>query len=334
MKRTVIVSILSSWLLIACQHPNPVSTPLPITGTTAPSPVISTTTIATASDSLPWVAYTVDDTQADTLLFAQPRQVGILSDPGLTEASGLAPSRRNAGYFWTEEDSGNPNQIQLVRQDGQVVARFTVVGATNRDWEDIAIGPGPVAGESYLYLADIGDNKLRYAEKIIYRFPEPSLTGQRFPYTGQITNVDVIQLTLPNGAQNAEAILVEPDTKDLYILTKGDRTALYRASYPQSLTQSTRMTCLLVMPFDKVTSAGISPDNREILIRTYGQMFYYFRHLGESVVDMLKRAPKRLPLANEPQGEAVGWAADGSGYYTASEQIDATPRPVYWYPRK
>ncbi|QMW04725.1 hypothetical protein [Spirosoma foliorum] len=295
----------------------------------------TTETSTTApSDSLPWVNYSANDIVRDTTLFDQPKQIGKLTDPALVEASGLAPSRRNPGFLWTEEDSGNPNQIQLVRPDGSVAARFTIDRAINRDWEDIAVGPGPVAGETYIYLAEIGDNKRRYPEKIIYRFPEPAISGQTLPYAGTITKADVIRLTLPDGPQNAEAILIDPTTKDVYILSKGDESELYQAKYPQSLTQTIMMTRLLVMPFDKVTSAGISPDNREILIRTYDYLFYYPRRAGESVADALKRTPRMIPLASEPQGEAVGWAIDGSGYYTTSENPDASLQAIYWYKRK
>ena len=326
--------ILLAGIFSGCQQSDQQTSPSPVASTTATTPATSTTTAVVTVDTLPWVSYTTNDTQVDTSRFAQPRQVGTMTDPGLIESSGLAPSRRNPGYLWTEEDSGNPNEIQLLSQAGTLVARFTIDGAANRDWEDMAVGPGPVAGETYIYLADIGDNKLRYPEKIIYRFPEPGITGQILPYTGHVTNAETIRLTLPDGPQNAEAILVDPVTKDLFILSKSDRSELYRATYPQSLSQSTLMTRQLVMPFDKVTSAGISPDNREILIRTYGQLFYYPRQSGESVVDALKRTPKRIPLANEPQGEAVGWAIDGSGYYTTSEKPDANPQAIYWYRRK
>ncbi|WP_338877442.1 hypothetical protein WBJ53_32375 (plasmid) [Spirosoma sp. SC4-14] len=310
------------------------TTPSSVTSTTVTAPISSSTSTAIPTDTLRWVSYTANDAPSDTTLFGQPQRVGTLTDPGLIEASGLAPSRRNSGYLWTEEDSGNPNQIQLLRRDGSVAARYTIEGATNRDWEDLVVGPGPVAGESYIYLADIGDNKLRYSEKIIYRFPEPSISGQTLPYTGLVTNAEAIRLTLPDGPQNAEAILLDPSTRDLYILSKGDRSQLYQATFPQSLTQSTPITRLLAIPFDKVTSAGISPDSREILVRTYGQLFYYPRRTGESIPDAFKRTPRRLPLANEPQGEAVGWAIDGSGYYTTSEKPDASPQAIYWYPRK
>jgi hypothetical protein len=286
------------------------------------------------ADSLIRVNYSLSNVPKDTTLFAQPQPVGTLADPGLDEASGLVASRRNPGYLWTEEDSGNPNQIQLLNSDGHVVARFTLDGTTNHDWEDMAVGPGPVPNETYLYIAEIGDNDFLHPEKIIYRFPEPALSGQSLPYNGHVKVIDTIRLRLPDGPRNAEAMLLDPITKDLFILSKGENSALYRAAFPQSTTQPTTMTRQLVMPFSKVTSANVSPNGREILIRTYNQLFYYKRQPDETITGALKRSPRLLPLADEPQGEAVGWALNGSGYYTTSEQTLTTSQVIYFYRRR
>ncbi|QIP12482.1 hypothetical protein G8759_07515 [Spirosoma aureum] len=316
MKFIILVTVGLMELLNSCQHAS------------------QTTASETKDDSLPWVQYRVHDLANDTTLFAQPQQVGVLTDSDLLETSGLVASRRNPGYLWAEEDSGNPNEIQLLNQSGKVVARFIVDGAINRDWEDIAIGAGPVAGQTYLYLADIGDNKHQYSEKVIYRFPEPTVVGQRLPYEGHITNAEIIRLQLPDGSQNAEAILVDSATKDLFILSKGERSLVYRAAYPQSLTQTTTMSRVLAMPFKDVTSAALSPDGSEILIRTYEKLFYYRRRSVESILDALKRVPLQLPLATELQGEAVGWASNGAGYYTTTEELDGEPQIIYYYARK
>ena len=291
------------------------------------------TTTGSPDSPTPWVKYGANDISTDTTSFTQPQQVGRLDDESLTEASGLVASRRNPGYLWTEEDSGNPNQIQLIHPNGQIVARFTLDGLTNYDWEDIAVGPGPLPNQSYLYVAEIGDNDLQYPEKIMYRFPEPALVGKKLPYEGHISAIETIRLKLPDGPQNAEAMLIDPATTDLFILSKGDHSTLYRAAFPQSVRHPTMMTRQVVLPFSRVTSANISPDGHEILIRTYRQLFYYKRQPGESITDALKRTPRLLPLADEPQGEAVGWAIDGSGYYTTSEQTLMTSQVVYFYRR-
>ncbi|WP_052731194.1 NHL repeat-containing protein [Spirosoma radiotolerans] len=286
------------------------------------------------SDSIPWVTYSVATLAKDTTLFSEAHKVGVMHDADLAEVSGLAASRNHPGYLWAEEDSGNSNQIQLISPEGQVVARFSIEGARNRDWEDIAVGPGPIPGKSYIYVADIGDNRRWRSEKVIYRFPEPSLVGKVLPFDGQITNAEAIRVYLPDGSQNAEAILLDPITRDLFLISKGAYSAVYRAAYPQSLTQSTRMTALLRIPFDHATSAAISTDGHEILIRTYEQIFHYSRRQGETIADALKRVPRRLPLAYEVQGEAISWAINGSGYYTSTEKTFTSIQFIYFYPRK
>ncbi len=267
------------------------------------------------------------------MLFAQPEQLGDLNDGLLSESSGVAPSKQNPGYLWTEEDSGNPAEIQLINQKGEVAGRYTLAGVDNRDWEDIAVGPGPLPGKSYVYVAEIGDNKLRYPVKIIYRFPEPTLPRNKLPVVDTIRNFDHIRLQLPDGPKNAEAIMVDPGTLDLYVLSKEDNCVLYRASYPQSLTKTTMMQRLSSIPIGYVTSAAISPDGQEILVRSYHQLDYFRRGVDESIVDALKK-PRLLPLAEEPQGEAIGWATDGSGYYTTSERTFFFAQPLYFYRRR
>ncbi|MCX6215520.1 hypothetical protein [Spirosoma sp.] len=280
------------------------------------------------------VRYGVDALKVDTTLFGKPRLINTLTDPSLIEASGLAPSLTNPGYLWTQEDSGNPNQIQLLTKTGDIAGRYILDGLTNHDWEDIATGPGPLTGKTYIYLAEIGDNDFKYPEKIIYRFSEPTITGNKLPVKEHIAKVDALRFKLPDGAQNAEAMLLDPIKKDLFILSKGRYSTVYLAPYPQRVNQPTLMTRMLTLPFEKVTAAAVSGDGSEILIRTYKRLFYYKRQPHESVIDALKREPRLIPLADEPQGEAVCWASDRSGYYTTSERTFFSTQKLYFYPRK
>lgn len=281
----------------------------------------------------------------DTTLFMAPRQVGVIDGSALEEISGVAPSYKNPGYLWAEEDSGNPNQIQLISPQGATVGRFTLPALINRDWEDIATIRFKT-GQSYIYLAEIGDNAAGRgngmlhrlfnwtASKEIYRFPEPAITGRKLPVTESITAVETITLILPNGPRDAEAMLVDPVTSELYVLTKGWESEVYQATCPPSVTAPLAMRHGLTLPFRKVTSAAISPDGSEILIRTYKQLFYYERRHGESVMTALRHTPRQIPLASEPQGEAISWLLDGSGYYSTSEQLKKERQLIYFYQRK
>src|SRR5687767_1710113 len=92
----------------------------------------------------------------------------------IPEASGIADSKKFNDHLWVLEDSGNPAKLFLLKHEGFVTDSFLLDGAVNRDWEDIAIGKGPVDGVNYLYIGDIGDNDLKHSDYTIYRVPEPN----------------------------------------------------------------------------------------------------------------------------------------------------------------
>ena len=90
--------------------------------------------------------------------YAPPVKLATIADSAINESSGLVASRTNSGAYWTHNDSGGGPFIYALDTNGETLGTFRVNGATNRDWEDIAAGPGPQHGRSYLYIGDIGDN--------------------------------------------------------------------------------------------------------------------------------------------------------------------------------
>ena len=144
-------------------------------------------------------------------------ELGKIKVPELEETSGLAASRLNPDVFWLHND-GNSGQLFAVSASGKLVA-FLSCKAPIKDLEDIAIGPGPQRGVDYLYLGDIGDNDGRRREIRVVRFPEPKLSGPR----GQqltVADAEEIRLIYPDGPHDAEALLVAPETGNLFVVTK------------------------------------------------------------------------------------------------------------------
>ncbi len=267
--------------------------------------------------------------------FEASKIVGQLNDPKFTEASGIAASEVNNGMFYIEEDSGNPNQIQLINQSGELAGVYTISGVANRDWEDIAVAPGPMAGVSYVYVAEIGDNKNQYPTKFVYRFPEPSLAGNAVSVNETITSFDKIELKLPDGIKNAESLLIDPLTKDIYLVSKESAATIYVAPYPQDLTKINTMKKVAVLPLSTLTAGDISPDGNEVLVKSKSFICYWKKSSNESIIELFKKTPTLVPYTIEQQGEAVCFASDGSGYYTTSERPDATVnQPLYFYRRK
>jgi len=251
--------------------------------------------------------------------------------PGLIdEASGLADSRSMPGNVWVEEDSGNPPEMTLLGYDGTVKGKITIPNATNVDWEDMTIGPGPQDGKNYIYMADIGDNNAQRANCVIYRFVEPASLQE------SIGQVERINYKYPDGARDAEALIVDPQTRDTWIISKREeKVHLYRLPYPQDVNQVTTLEAYGELPFTYVTSAAISTDGSEILLRTYLQVYYWKREKGQSVADaMQKGTAQQLVVKAEPQGEAICFDKDNKGFFTISERASASSVNLYYYARK
>ncbi|HVW95416.1 MAG TPA: hypothetical protein VHA56_05580 [Mucilaginibacter sp.] len=273
-----------------------------------------------------------------TQLFNKIPVVHNLARTDLLEISGVAASRVNPGVLYIHNDSGNPNQVYLTNSNGDNIGTLTLVTVGNRDWEDIAVGPGPVTGTNYIYVGDIGDNDSKYKSVFVYRFPEPDLTGKTLPYTANIESVDIIELKYPDGPRNAETLMVDPLTKDIYIASKENNLSqIFVAKYPQSTTTATEMTPVVQLYFNKATGGDISPDGTEILLRSNQLIWYWKLTTGTNVSAALLTKPQIAPYYNnEPQGEGIGFAADNSGYYTNSETRGYTGRlsALSFYKRK
>jgi hypothetical protein len=256
-----------------------------------------------------------------TKLFNAVPVVNALARQDILEVSGVAASRINPGILYIHQDSGDPNQVYLTDGSGADKGTLTLTSVGNRDWEDIAVGPGPVAGVNYVYVGDIGDNDSKYSSVFVYRFPEPDLTGKTLPYVSDIPTVDKIELKYPDGPGNAETLMVDPLTKDIYIASKQSNISkIYVARYPQSTTSVIVMTPVVQLYFNKATGGDISPDGTEILLRSNELIWYWKLPAGTSISAGLLTPPEVAPYAdNEPQGEGIGFATDDSGYYTDTE---------------
>jgi hypothetical protein len=118
--------------------------------------------------------------------FVAPGAVGRIENDELIEVSGLAASRKSPGVLWVNNDSGNPERVYALAVDGRELAEFDVLDVGGVDWEDIAIGPGPAGGESYLYIADVGTNVTARDVVVVNRIPEPDVKPDQAPARGEI----------------------------------------------------------------------------------------------------------------------------------------------------
>ena len=264
--------------------------------------------------------------------FSQGRKLGRVQPPKLIEASGLAVSRKNPGVLWAHNDAAGRARLFAMSDTGRDLGRYRLAGAKVADLEDIALGPGDKPGKWYLYLGDIGANNAPRNHLIVYRVKEPKVKLTQRAKTRKVKRkrITKYRLKYPKGAwYDAETLMVDPQSSDLYIVTKtsGNSAEVFRAEAtldaegPNPLEHAATLPVAVSGGISSalVTGGDIAADGGSILLRTYADAYFWVRHRGEGVGEALERAPCRVPLRAEPQGEAISFAANGHGYFTVSE---------------
>ena len=268
----------------------------------------------------------------DSNIFLPGKELAEITNKKLEEVSGLAASINNPKLLWTQNDSGNDAEVFLVDQKMEIKLTCKLKGIANRDWEDIAVGPGPEPGKSYVYVAEIGDNIGIFQYKNIYRFEEPALKAGQKEVT--ITNFDTITFQLADQMKDTEALMINPLNKNIYIISKREAPVyLYELPYPQSTKDTLTANKVMPLPLTQIVAADFSADGKEIIMKNYKNV-YYWKTKGRSVEETLKERPYIVEYKKEPQGEAITFARDGSGYYTVSEKVKSEKSYLFFYPRK
>lgn len=328
--------------------------------------------------------------------------VGRITDPALTEVSGLVSGRRSTAGgedppWWVHNDSGDAARLYAIAGGGEVLATVVLDGVTAGDWEDIASGPGTGRSEPpLLYVGDIGNNQVitggassrdtirvnRIEEPEVpsappestpssasgsapapasgsappssapasssapvtaaARAPEPARKGSSRTTTTQApppqpagpvmhVRADRFVFRYPDGAHDAEAMLVDPIRGDLVVITKDwtqqGRSGVYRVADVAELRDGATATLesvgtLQVPPGTLVTAADVTRDGSIVGVRSYGGVALYRRNPDEPLWSAFESKPCAGPVPNEPQGESLGFAPDGGSYMTTSEGKD------------
>jgi hypothetical protein len=257
----------------------------------------------------------------------KPKRIGTIKDPAIVEASGVVQSRRHPGVLWVHNDSGDTARVFAITKKGVALRQYTLTGAGAVDWEDIAISAGSNGAPDTLYLGDIGDNNSVRNNINVYAIPEPDPAHDTSAAAPQVE-----PLLYPDGAHNAEAMFVDPASRDLFIVTKefSGNSRVYRK---QGGLLSGQPTLSLVANLslgggELVTAGDISPDGSAIVLRTYGAVFVWSRKPGEDIATAFTRPPCHAPSPAEQQGEAISIDPNGLGYVTTSEGVHAPIRHV------
>ncbi len=251
----------------------------------------------------------------------------------LAETSGIVASRAHPGVLWAHDDSGGAAEVVAAGLDGDDRGRVAVAGATAVDWEDIALVPGVDGAPDRLVLADIGDNFGRSRAEadpvLLYVVDEPVPPGPGA--TGEAVPAESFHLIYADGARDAETLLADPRTGDLFVVSKqwdGTRAGAYRVpagvlDRPGAVLTMTRDADVGDTAASLVTGGDVAPDGSMIALRTYADIRLWDRSDDETVDEALAGPPVCTIPVDEPQGEAVAFTADGRGLVTVSEGAGA-----------
>lgn len=280
------------------------------------------------------------DRSAHAASFSYRGIAGVVETLALSEASGLAASRQNPGVLWTHNDSAGGTVFAL-STNGAELGSYFIPSVFSGDFEDIAVGPGPIPEIDYIYLGDIGNNFSGRSSVVVYRFPEPAVYGSQAdsPVFSYLAGVQVLTLYYPDGPADgpadAETLMVDPVTGDLFIATKLDTgTRIYRASRAQlDAGGAIHLAFVRQLGFAQPSGGDISPDGSIVALRQEDGAGSWTRSPGQSIGDALGGKGTLVPVIGrprEPNGEALGFHGMGQGYYTISEGYN---QPIYYFRR-
>jgi hypothetical protein len=246
-----------------------------------------------------------------------------ITDPALAELSGLVVVGEQ---MLALNDGGDRLAVHLLDGACQVV-EVQSADVDPFDPEDLAVG-----ADGTVWLADTGDNNANR--------PTVALLAMRPDGT-----TSVYRLTYPDGAHDAEALLLAPDGVP-YIVTKEilGASRVYRPAADLvdggtvALAEVAAVNLTLTgTPGGPVGQAGqvlvtggaVSADGRFVALRTYTDA-YVWPLSGSDVPAALAAAPERIPLPESPQGEAISFSADNLNLVVASEGLpsDVTVVPL------
>lgn len=252
----------------------------------------------------------------DAAPYGAPSTRCEITDPRLPELSGLA----SAGDVLLAMNDGGDRAEVYVLDAACAVGDVRSADVDPYDPEDLALG-----ADGTIWLADTGDNDhLRATVALIGLRPDGSSTLTR--------------LTYPDGAHDAEALLLAPDGTP-YIVTKEvlGASAVYRPDAPLADGATVPMSNVLSLGFTLtgtpggpvgragqllVTGGAVSADGQRVALRTYTDA-YVWPLTGSDVVAALSGSPVRVPLPDSPQGEAITFGANNRDLVVSSEGLPA-----------
>lgn len=262
--------------------------------------------------------------------YLEPKIIGTIASGDVNESSGLAASKCQPDVLWTHNDSEAGPMIYAFDLKGTHLGAWKLPHAVNKDWEDMAAFKD-TDGKCYLYIGEIGNNQRTKGEFRIYRVREPvvsSATASSSKKKPITTNeADWMKWRYADAQQDAETLLVHPNTGEIYMLTKSltGASGVYKLDpdFEAGKTSTAKRIAEFStagIPNGFVTGGSISPDGKRVIVCDYFSGYELTLPDGVSDFDEIwKQKPVAVDLGERKQGEAVSYSADGNSIFATSE---------------
>lgn len=255
-------------------------------------------------------------------------QASRLTSPVITEASGLAISPRSDDFLWIVNDSNGTPEIHLSNTDGTARGSVSVRGVKNKDWEDLAAFIHK--GESYLLIADTGDNNSKRDSVSLFIVREPVLPSAGKSIAGEIPIAWKIEFTFEDGPRDCEAVAVDARKEKIILVSKRTEppvvyelplrpTGKEQVARRIGTTQTIAPAFILLPYLNQPTGMDISADGSTAAIVTYYGVFLFPKESGQTWGEAFAAQPVRIGSHKLPQAESVAFSKDGTSLRSISE---------------
>lgn len=257
--------------------------------------------------------------------YSTPKVIGKIKNSRITESSGIAASPCQTDVYWTHNDAGSAAFIYAFNSKGDDLGTWTVPGVTSKDWEDIA-SYKDASGQCYLYIGEIGNNDEGREAHAVFRVREPAIAGAAKSPRATAA-AEAARFIYPDEGQNAEAMMVHPQTGDIYIATKRvkgpSRIYKIKANFGSEPVTAEKVGEISVpsVPNGLLTGGAISPDATRVILCDYTAGYELkLPQPNASFDEIWKQRPVPVNLGDRKQGEAVTYAPDGRSILATSEK--------------
>ncbi len=245
-------------------------------------------------------------TSAPAYADAHHDPVAEITDDRIPESSALVQSTVDPDLAYTINDSGNDTVVFVIELDSGDVVGTTTLDVEGEDTEAMAIGT-----DDRLYVGDIGDNAESRNTIALYALDQPT--------TGDATvSPNVYAVRYADGPSDAEALLVDPATGRMSIVTKNLLAgSVYELPNPL---QDDRINVARpirdVATEGMVTDGAYLPDGSGVLLRTYVDVVVY------AIPGWHELASIDTPP--QPQSESLTVRDDGPSVLVGTEKLPST----------